>query len=71
MKRPYEQLGPTQQWKRRKAAAAAVTAVLQRQSVPDRAIQPRVTFSSTHVLITLIAERDRECIILHAHMACG
>jgi hypothetical protein len=69
-KRPYELLGPTQKWKRRKAAAAAVTQVLQQHDIPLAVIQPQPKISPTDVLHLSTAERDRVRTIPHVHIPC-
>jgi hypothetical protein len=69
-KRLYEQLGPTQRWKRRKAARAAVEAVLEQHGVPAAVIQPQAAPSPADVLHLSTAERERTRTIPHVHIPC-
>jgi hypothetical protein len=65
-KRPYEELGRTQQWKRRKAAAQ----LLQSIDCPPQAIRQPPAVTPADVLHLSTAERDRTRTIPHIHIPC-
>jgi hypothetical protein len=67
-KRPYESLGPTQQWKRRKQATEAVTQALHQIGVPIEAVHPIPTPSPADVLHLSTAERGRVRTVPHIHI---
>ncbi len=67
-KRPYDTLGPTQQWKRRKEASAAVSHVLEQVGCPMEAVVPAATPSPADVLHLSTAERDRVRTVPHIHI---
>ena len=69
-KRPYDTLGPTARWKRRKQASAAVTQVLQQVGCPLDAIQPPQTPSPVDLLHLATAERERIRTVPSLHIPC-
>ena len=58
-KRPYDSLGSTQRWKRRKEAKAAVAEVLDEIGCPLEVIQPQQKPSPAELLHLSTAERER------------
>ena len=66
-KRPYDQVGPTQKWKRRKEAKAAVAQVLSDVGVPSDAITPPSTPAPADLihLPTSVREKIRSIPSLH------
>jgi hypothetical protein len=66
-KRPYDTLGPTQRWKRRKQALADITNALQQHGCPIEALQlqPRVTPEHLVGLSTAVREQIRSVPSLH------
>ena len=66
-KRPYDSLGPTQRWKRRKQALADITNVLQQHGCPIEVLplHPRVTPEQLVGLSTTVREQIRSVPSLH------
>ena len=69
-KRPYADLRPTQQWKRRRKAREAVTQVLDRIGVPLDVITPPSTPSPHDLLHLSTAERERFRTVRGIHLPC-
>ena len=69
-KKPYDAIGPTQQWKRRKQAMADITNVLQQHGVPMEAIHSPPTPSPVDVLHLSTAERERVRTVQHLRIPC-
>jgi hypothetical protein len=58
-KRPYDSLGPTQRWKRRKQALADITNTLQQTGCPIDALQLQPRATPAELLHLSTAERER------------
>jgi hypothetical protein len=69
-KRPYDSLGSTQRWKRRKEAKAAVAQVLDEIGVPLQVIQPPPKPSPAELLHLSTAERERIRTVPSLHIPC-
>jgi len=70
VKRPYEALQSTQQWKRRKEARAAVAEVLHQVGCPLKAIHSPPTPSPEELLHLTTAERERIRTVPSLHIPC-
>jgi hypothetical protein len=71
VKRPYEQLGPTQRRGRRRIATEAIAETLINIGVPMQAIQPTVLPSPTELVHLSSLERESVCITPHVHISSG
>jgi hypothetical protein len=69
-KRSYETLQPTEKWKRRTKAKAAVNKILQEIGVPIEAITTPSTPSTENVIHLSTAERERFRSVRGAHIKC-
>jgi hypothetical protein len=69
-KRSYETLQPTEKWKRRTKAKAAVNKILQEIGVPIEAIITPSTPSTENVIHLSTAERERFRSVRGAHIKC-
>ena len=70
VKRPYDSLGSTERWKRRKKAKAAVAEVLDEIGVPLEVIQPPPKPSPAELLHLSTAERERIRTVPSLHIPC-
>ena len=69
-KRPYDTLGPTQQWKRRREMRAAVTTAEQGVHCPLQAIQPQPCAAPEELLHLSTAERERIRTVASLRIPC-
>jgi hypothetical protein len=70
MKRPYDTLQPTQRWKRRKQARAAVAEVLLQVGCPLDAIQPPPTPSPAELIHLPTSTREAIRSVPSLHIPC-
>jgi hypothetical protein len=69
-KRPYDTLGPTQQWKRRKQALADITNTLQNTGCPLESLQLQSRPSPAELIHLSTAERERIRTVPSLHIPC-
>ena len=70
VKRPYDTLGPTQQWKRRKQLNSAIEEASQHISCPLTALQLQQHTTAEEVLHLTTAERERIRTVPSLHIPC-
>ena len=69
-KRPYNTLGATQRWKRRKQALADITNTLQQIGCPMQSLQLQPRASPAELLHLSTAERERIRTVASLHIPC-